>query len=419
MKKITKYLLCIILIICSLSLFACSDSANNPTVPEWADKFDLFPKVLSYVEANYIGELDYDKLDYLTAYNLIRALDDFSYLTDDTVSTVSTASLGIAITQTTYNEYIVDHVYEGFPCSSVQEDGFVMQRGDFIYAINGERVEGANSSLFNELNRGDVGTELVLTIKRNGEILGDYSYTKIDKPIPKAFYIGDIDAENSQIGYIKLTEFSDSKTSTGEAVSVNEAFDDCVAKLKADNKTSVILDLRSNPGGSANILSHIASYFIPLDYSNGEPKAVEFMSLKYAKSDEEYTIKVSEDNYLDIPVVVLVNEKTASAAEALTGGIRAYNPHHTIIGVKTYGKGVFQARSPKIADKTSTSFVFDDTYYIMLVSGYYYIIDPSVEGGRYCIHKNGIIPDIVSSSPTKGELSKDAEIIEAIKTLTA
>lgn len=419
MKKITKYLLCIILIICSLSLFACSDSANNPTVPEWADKFDLFSKVLSYVEANYIGELDYDKLDYLTAYNLIRALDDFSYLTDDTVSTVSTASLGIAITQTTYNEYIVDHVYEGFPCSSVQEDGFVMQRGDFIYAINGERVEGANSSLFNELNRGDVGTELVLTIKRNGEILGDYSYTKIDKPIPKAFYIGDIDAENSQIGYIKLTEFSDSKTSTGEAVSVNEAFDDCVAKLKADNKTSVILDLRSNPGGSANILSHIASYFIPLDYSNGEPKAVEFMSLKYAKSDEEYTIKVSEDNYLDIPVVVLVNEKTASAAEALTGGIRAYNPHHTIIGVKTYGKGVFQARSPKIADKTSTSFVFDDTYYIMLVSGYYYIIDPSVEGGRYCIHKNGIIPDIVSSSPTKGELSKDAEIIEAIKTLTA
>lgn len=419
MKKITKYLLCIILIICSLSLFACSDSANNPTIPEWADKFDLFSKVLSYVEANYIGELDYDKLDYLTAYNLIRALDDFSYLTDDTVSTVSTASLGIAITQTTYNEYIVDHVYEGFPCSSVQEDGFVMQRGDFIYAINGERVEGANSSLFNELNRGDVGTELVLTIKRNGEILGDYSYTKIDKPIPKAFYIGDIDAENSQIGYIKLTEFSDSKTSTGEAVSVNEAFDDCVAKLKADNKTSVILDLRSNPGGSANILSHIASYFIPLDYSNGEPKAVEFMSLKYAKSDEEYTIKVSEDNYLDIPVVVLVNEKTASAAEALTGGIRAYNPHHTIIGVKTYGKGVFQARSPKIADKTSTSFVFDDTYYIMLVSGYYYIIDPSVEGGRYCIHKNGIIPDIVSSSPTKGELSKDAEIIEAIKTLTA
>lgn len=418
MKKTIKYLVCIILILASLSLVSCSASADEQNLPEWSDKFDLFAKVLSYVEANYIGDLDYDELDYLTAYNLIRALDDFSYLTDDTVSTVSTASLGISITQTMYNEYVVDHVYQDFPCAEPQKDGFVMQRGDLIYAINGERVEGANSSVFNELNQGGVGTTLTLTVKRNGEILGDYSYTKIDKPIPKAYYIGDIDAENPQIGYIKLTEFSDSKTSSGEAVSVNEAFDNCVAKLKADNKTSVILDLRSNPGGSANILSHIASYFVPLDRSKGEARAVDFMSLKYAKSDEEYIVKVSEDNYLDIPVVVLVNEKTASAAEALTGAIRAYNPHHTIIGVKTYGKGVFQSRSPKISDKTSTSFVFDDTYYIMLVSGYYYIIDPSVEGGRYCIHKNGITPDIISSTSTKGDLSKDAEIIQAIKTLT-
>lgn len=417
MKKALKYIVCATLIIASLSIFVSCSTTSEPVVPEWADRFDLFARVLEYVQSNYIGELNYDKLDYLAAYNLIRALDDFSYLTDDTVSLTSSATIGISISQTKYNEYIVDHVYDGFPAATVQEDGFVLKRGDHIYAVNGERVEGAAASLFNELNQGGVGTRLVLTVKRGGEILGDYVYEKVEKHIPKAYYIGDLEGSDSSVGYIKLTEFSDSKLTTGESVSVSTDFDDCVAKLKSDGKSSIILDLRGNPGGSANILAHIASYFVPLNRSSGEPQAVDFLSLTYAKTNEEYIVKVSEDNYLDIPVVVLVNEKTASAAEALTGAIRAYNPHHTIIGVKTYGKGVFQSRSPKINDKTSTSYAFDDSYYIMLVSGYYYIIDPSVEGGRYCIHKNGITPDIVIESAEKGELSQDAEIIEAIKNL--
>lgn len=72
MKKTIKYLICIILILATLSLVSCSASSDDQNLPEWTDKFDLFAKVLSYVEANYIGDLDYDELDYLTAYNLIR-----------------------------------------------------------------------------------------------------------------------------------------------------------------------------------------------------------------------------------------------------------------------------------------------------------------------------------------------------------
>lgn len=417
MKKVILVALCVVILICSLSLFSCNyvDKGQLPAVdPKWSDDFDLLGKVLAYVKANYIGDIDLDKLDYVTAYSLISALDDFSYMTDEAISLSSNASLGVAIKRTIYNEYVITHVFEGFPMAIPQEDGFVVQRGDHIYAVNGERVEGAPSTLFNELVKGGTDKEYVFTITRNGEVMGDYSYTKLEKHVPAAYYISDLDKNNPNIGYIKLTGFSESKLPTGEVVSASTEFDICVADMLEDKKTSLILDLRGNPGGSAGILAHIASYFVPL---NGKDK-VDILSLTYEKKQQEYMVSVSENNYLDMPVVVLVDETTASAAEALTGACRAYNPNVTIIGTKTFGKGVFQSRSPQINDTTSTSYVFDDYYYIMLVSGYYYIIDPSVEGGRYCIHKNGIVPDIEIKGATEGALVNDAEVVEAIKQLT-
>lgn len=413
MKRNIKIILCILLIVSVLGIFcSCLYTPVNSSKDDWSDDFDFLGKVVEYVKANYIGDVDLDKMDYMTAYALITALDDFSYLTDDTVTTISNATLGVAITRTKYNEHIISHIYDGFPASETKSDGFYLKRGDFIYAVNGERVEGASSSVFNSLVSGGVGTEIVLTIKRDGVIVGDYSYTKVDKYVPRAVYISDISEE---VGYIRLSDFSETKLSSGIIVSVNDEFDSCMASLVDDGKSSLILDLRGNPGGSASILSHIASYFVPLD--NGKPRDI--LSLSYAKGDAEVMVKVSEDNYVDMPVVVLVDENTASAAEALTGALRAYNSDNTtVVGNKTYGKGVFQSRSPKIEDITSTSDAFNDSYYIMLVSGYYYIIDPSYEDGRYCIHQNGIVPDIQVAKSDIHALVDDAEIVKALEILS-
>lgn len=413
MKRTIKYTLCILLVISVICIScSCLYAPDNTPKGDWSDDFDFLGKVVEYVKANYIGDVDLDKMDYMTAYALITALDDFSYLTDDTVTTISNATLGVAITRTKYNEHIISHIYDGFPASEIKSDGFCLKRGDFIYAVNGERVEGASSAVFNSLVSGGVGTEIVLTIKRDGVILGDYSYTKVDKYVPRAVYISDISEE---VGYIRLSDFSETKLSSGIIVSVNDEFDSCMASLVDDGKTSLILDLRGNPGGSASILSHIASYFVPLD--NGKPRDI--LSLSYAKGNAEVMVKVSEDNYVDMPVTVLVDENTASAAEALTGALRAYNSDNTtVIGNKTYGKGVFQSRSPKIEDITSTSDAFNDSYYIMLVSGYYYIIDPSYEDGRYCIHQNGIVPDIQVTKSDIHALIDDAEIVKALEILS-
>lgn len=418
MKKVIKISICVLLVAIMVVMCSCKVNVQEKS---WADDFDLLEKVLKYVQNNYIGDIDVDKLDYITAYSLISSLDDFSYMSDNSIALASNASIGISLKITKYNEYIIDYVYDGFPASEVKEYGFVLSRGDFIYAINGERVEGASRTYFNELSSGSVGTEMTYTIKRNGEIIGDYKYTKVEKYVPRAYYIGNLSESNTDVGYIKLSDFTETRLSSGEIVSVCNEFDECINKFKMDNKKSLVLDLRGNPGGSSSILAHIASYFVPLYVEeDGTKCARDILCLEYAKSGERINVAVTEDNYMDIPLVILTNGSTASAAEALTGACRAYNTKNTtVIGEKTFGKGVFQSKSGKIPDTTKTSNVFDDNYYLTLVSGYYYIIDPNVEGGRYCIHQNGLLPDITAVTTTVDvKLEKDTEIVEALKVLS-
>lgn len=411
MKKTLVILLIICIALSATFAVGCSDSKKqNATVDaNWSDDFDFLGKVYDYVKEGYISSVNVDELDRAAAQAIIESLDPFSYITDNSIPLVDSASIGIFLSISKYNEYRITYVVEGMPASQ-EIDGFKLSRGDEIYAVNGERVEGLSVSGFDELTRGGVGTALTLTVKRNGEIVGDYTYEKTHDTMPKAYYIGDL----GDTGYIKLTSFSDGKTEDGKVVSTNDIFDECVEKFKEEGKKSLILDLRDNPGGSSLILAHIASYFVPL-----KEEKQDILCLKYEKSGQEVYVSVTEDNYLDVPVVVLVNGNSASAAEALTGAIRAFNPKGTIVGENTYGKGVFQSSPKKISDKTIDSDkTFESSYYVYLVAGYYYIIDEKAEGGRYNIHNNPIVPDVVVKPNEKiASLEEDAEIVTALEIL--
>jgi len=407
MKKF--FLILSVVIIFSLCLTGCKKEEPQKT---WSDDFDFLGNVYEYVKENYIVDVDADALDYAAAEAIINKLDPYSYITDNAISIVSDANLGAFFTVTKYNEYIVDHVVEGMPAARSFGD-FTLKRGDSIYAVNGERVEGLARSEFSRLTIGGEGTELKLTIKREGVIVGEFSYTKVKDTMPNA-YVEDIDPD---VGYIRLISFSNGKTENGELLSVNSDFDECFKEIKESGKSSLVLDLRGNPGGSSLVLAHIASYFVPLD--NGAPRDI--LCLEYAKTKQNIMVTVTEDNYSPMPLVILTNGSTASAAEALAGACRAFNPNATIVGTDTYGKGVFQASPHKISDHVKDSDeTFDDTYYLVLVSGYYYIIDPSVEGGRYNIHSNPIKPDVkVEPNNEISSLDKDAEIIKALEILKA
>ncbi|NCA67987.1 MAG: hypothetical protein EOM87_07990 [Clostridia bacterium] len=122
--------------------------------------------------------------------------------------------------------------------------------------------------------------------------------------------------------------------------------------------------------------------------------------------------KIAGTSYSSSVTSTLTNSSTASASEALIGAMRAYNPDNTVVvGQPTFGKGVFQNAPFMLFDKQSGKTY---AYYISIVTGYYYIVDESAEGGRYCIHQNPMEPDLaVNANDIMRDLSSDSEIIAA------
>lgn len=401
-----KCLLFVVIVALAVCLVGCVQQ------PVSMEGFDMLQAALNLIDSDYLGELDIDKADYLAASAVLNGLDDYTYLKDYQIASAASASLGMMTLNTRYNDHFVDYVYPNTPADHTFEDGFHLMRGDEIYAVNGQRVRGLSSSYMSEYMAGDAGTELCLSIWRDGKYVGDYTYVKASQYLPRAFYIADLYEDGTNVGYIHLNDFSQVKTEDGKVHRASDDFAVCMDRAAADGVKKLVLDLRNNGGGSTDILSEIASYFVPLD--EGKPRNI--MQLEYQKTGEKWNVSVSLDNYVEgLELVIICNGNTASAAECLIGACRAFHPNTTVIGQPTHGKGVFQQSSVPIEDHTRfNEDTFPDQYYVVLVSGYYYIFDPAVEGGRYCIHENPLQPDYVTADEeTVGKLWQDAELLKA------
>lgn len=373
-------------------------------------EYDLLRQVVGVVEKEYGGVYDVDAMDLALSEAVLTNLDPYSYLSSNAYTQASSATVGLLTHRTVYNEYFVTNVYEGLPADTTFEDGFHLQRGDEIYAVNGNRLRGLGSSYFSAFVAGEAGTELTLTVYREGQKVGDYTYVKQAKTAPNVSYVKDVFGVGSGIAYIKLNTFALSQTEDGNVHSPATEFAEAMQSLQADGQKGLVLDLRGNGGGSVSVLGEIAAFFVP----HGADEQVPVLQLEYTKTKEVYTQKTGKHAYVDIPLTILTDGGTASAAEALTGACRAYNPHVKVIGADTYGKGVFQRTGIKVTDHTKESeLTFDDNYYIVLVAGYYYIVDPHAEGGRYNIHGNPIVPDVKATTQTIGALQDDRELIES------
>lgn len=437
MKHLKKIIVALVALLCVAlcCLTGCAQEDSN------LEKMDLLKQALQVIEQNYIGEMDIDRLDFYAARAVLDNLDDFTYLTDSLYSKTSSATIGIHVKITPYNEYFVEYVVPSSPADTVFDDGFHLQRGDEIYAVTNSnylddegqpvryRLRGLDSSAYATFVSGDEETTLTLGVYRNGLYVGDYLYTKAQQYLPRAYYIGDVYGAESDVGYIRLMGFSNvevTENNTHVVHSSAEDFDRCMQQFMADGKKKLVLDLRGNGGGDVKLLAQVAAYFVPL----GDKEYVNIMQLEYAKTNQIVNVSVQKykedqdsegvERYIpDLPLVILCNSSTASAAECLIGACRAYHPNTTVIGTKTYGKGVFQRTGITLYDTSSSS---EDTgildrYYVVMVSGYYYVIDPSVEGGRYCVHNAPLSPDIsITPGYEIGDLAQDPEMVQA-KTL--
>ncbi len=194
-----------------------------------------------------------------------------------------------------------------------------LRSGDIIYMVDGVSTQGMETTDVVSLIKGEENTVVHLTLIRSGEtdyIEVDVTRKKVESPTVNYEMLDD------NIGYIQITEFD--KVTTDQ-------FADALAVCKGSGMTSLVLDLRSNPGGSLSVVCDIARMILPKGL-------IVYTEDKYGQK-EEFTCDGSHE--LQVPMVVLVNDYSASASEILAGAIQDHEKG-ILMGTTTFGKGIVQ-----------------------------------------------------------------------------
>lgn len=318
------------------------------------------------------------------------------------------------------NEIVVTKVYEGSPA---EQAGLMV--GDVLYKIDGIDISGMSISyVLPNLIQGEDGTTFDCVVKRDGKELS-MRISRGDVELPRVKFgtldeIGiDVQGDPSlsssvsslnsagslssaDIGYMTFANFYEV-----EERQAKQALDTLVdiAKIKG-----LIIDLRGNGGGDIEVASSLLDYILPDDlttYTEGKSDFQQGMTLmaytrdKNGKGQEWYA---GDGHQIDIPIVVLQNQNSASAAELFSGCLKDYD-RATIVGTKSYGKGIVQ-----------TITTLQDGSAIEFTTHYYYI--PS----GLNIHMVGITPDVEVELGSNAEeymveLNEDRQMLAAVDAL--
>lgn len=283
-----------------------------------------FFRTIAVVEDHYAGDVDKKALLDGAMKGIVATLGDrhSTYLTGDEFKmfteqmTGSYAGIGVYISKADEGVFIAG-VMDGSPAS---EAG--LQRGDIIMAIDGKPTAGMALEDVSLAIRGPENTSVVLTIRHDG---ADADMTLIRRSIHMQTAAGEL-IEGTDIGYIRIALFSED---TGRE------FTEAYNTLRAQGMKKMILDLRNNPGGLVDQAVLVASNFVPKNS----------VIVSYISSDGKEEQFVADGTDDIIPMVVLVNENSASASEIVAGDVQDLKLG-PIIGVCTYGKGTVQGVYP-------------------------------------------------------------------------
>ena len=203
-----------------------------------------------------------------------------------------------------------------------------LHAGDVIWTINGEPTDGMSSSDASKIMRGKAGTSVVLEIKRAGiEDLIEFEIERAIIELKSVNYYGKV--PGTDIGYVRLSRFAE-ETSHELRAAVN--------KLKDEDISGLIFDLRSNGGGLLDQAKETAELFL-------EPNSeIVYTKGKFEHSEKHY-YSDRPPIYKDKPLIILVDAGTASASEIVSGAIQDWD-RGLIVGSNTYGKGLVQQIFP-------------------------------------------------------------------------
>lgn len=326
----------------------------------------------SYINRFYLNDIDYGKMGDIIYKAMVSGLDDkyAAYYTKDEYKDISEKTkgefcgIGAYISQgKNDNSLKVAGVVKGGPAEKAG-----IKKGDIIVEVDGENIQGKDSSYAVSKMKGKKGTNVSISVMRKGnkkpitfnikrEVIHDntVSYKMLD----------------NNIGYISVSAF--------ETVTKKQ-FKSAVDCLEKKNEKGLIIDLRDNGGGLLDTALDMLDHILP-------KKLVVYTKDKNGVAEEYYT---KDDKEIKIPIVILVNGNSASASEVFCGALRDYGKAK-LLGTKTFGKGIVQS-----------SFTFRDGTGLKFTTSKYY----TPKGIN--IHGTGFEPDIKVKSNGKMTALKES-----------
>jgi C-terminal peptidase (prc) len=344
------------------------------------NQVELFSDAITVMRSEYVTEVDSKKAIYGALRGMLSSLDDFSQFLDpdeykELTSDTKGEFGGIGV-EITLKDGILTVIT---PMVGTPAESAGLKPGDKIVRINGNTTKDMLLNDAVKIMRGDPGTMVTLTVWREKEEkVVDIS---IKRAIIKIDSVKDVYLIEDKIGYIRLVEFQEKCAPELEAA---------LKKLEGQGMDSLILDLRNNPGGLLEASIAVSEKFIPKDgvivSTNSRDTA---LNAVYRSSGV-----LTHPSW---PLIVLVNDGSASAAEIVAGAIQD-NKRGVVVGVKTFGKASVQTVIPL---KDGSALRITTAYYL-------------TPGGK-SISNHGIIPDVIVGLEESTDIKNDsADIFEKV-----
>lgn len=291
-----------------------------------AKNIDIFATMVRELDSYYVDEIDPDELVTIGINAMLEELDPYTtYIPEEesadfrVMTTGEYGGVGALIGNRGEGNIIV-MPYTGFPAQSAG-----LKIADELLKVDTVSVVDKPTSDVSSLLKGPANTEVFVQVKRGDDTLG-FNLTRRKIVIKNVPFYGKVD---DRTGYIKLSEFT-----TNASNEVRNALLD----LKGQGIERLILDLRDNPGGLVNEAAEIVNLFIP--------KGKDIVKTIGKLENVNYTYKTTKTPVdKEIPLVVLINENSASASEIVAGALQDYD-RAVLIGRKSFGKGLVQTTIP-------------------------------------------------------------------------
>ena len=287
---------------------------------------DIFFSMFRELNTFYVDDINPDKLIKTGIDDMLKTLDPYTvYLPEsdaDEFNILTTGKYGgIGCIVRNAGDYaVITDVYRGFPA-----DLAGIKPGDIVKKVDGKTLKSVSTDKISDKLKGDPGTDVTLTIERNGTEK-DIPMKRARIALPPVPYYGML---NAKTGYIRFTNFTENCVDE-----VRKALVD----LKSHNPESIILDLRGNPGGLLTEAVEIVNLFVG---PGNEVVSTKGKSKQFA-ADYKTTAQPLDDK---IRLAVLINRGSASASEIVAGAVQDLD-RGVIVGQRSYGKGLVQIVRP-------------------------------------------------------------------------